>query len=153
MAVGLMIAAGRRYHEGLLKIQKYVFYSVKYRAKSNFPIIAFSSQWLSHPQFLLGQDITDATIGIVGLGNIGQTIAKRLQGFDIGQILYTSRKPKPEAESKFKAKHVTLDELVEKSDYVVISVPLANETRGLFNSELFKKMKPTSVLGIMDLKF
>lgn len=61
--------------------------------------------------------------------------------------MYTSRKPKPDAEKKYKAKYVTLDELVEKSDYVVISVPLANETRGLFNSEIFKKMKPTSVLG------
>jgi len=95
---------------------------------------------------MLGQDITDSTIGIVGLGKIGQTIAKRLQGFDLKQILYTSRKEKLEANKKYNAKFVSLDELVEKSDFIVISIPLTNQTRGMFNKMLFDKMKPTSVL-------
>lgn len=97
---------------------------------------------------MLGQDITDSVVGIVGLGHIGQAIAKRLQGFDIGRLLYTARSEKPDASKKFNAKFVSFDELIEKSDYVIISLPLTNETRGLFNKDVFKKMKPTSVLGI-----
>lgn len=95
---------------------------------------------------MLGQDIADSTVGIVGLGNIGKKIAKRLQGFDIGQILYTARSEKPEAKKQFKAKFVTFDELIKKSDYVIICLPLTNTTRGMFHQEVFKQMKPTSVL-------
>lgn len=45
-------------------------------------------------QWLLGQDLAGSTIGIVGLGRIGQTIARRLQGFDVEKILYTGHKEK-----------------------------------------------------------
>lgn len=76
MAVGLMIAAGRRFYEGRCKIE------------NNF--------WeTGRPQWLLGQDIRSATVGIIGLGGIGQTIMKRLKGFDVGRFLYTGRAQKP----------------------------------------------------------
>uniref|UniRef100_A0A336MIW7 Glyoxylate reductase/hydroxypyruvate reductase n=1 Tax=Culicoides sonorensis TaxID=179676 RepID=A0A336MIW7_CULSO len=126
MAIGLMIAASRRFHEGRLKIEQ--------------------SKWDGGPQWMLGQDITDAVVGIVGFGQIGQTIAKRLQGFDIAGILYTARKEKPEANKKFNAKFASFDELIEKSDFVIICLPLTDETRGLFRTSVFKKMKSTSVL-------
>ena len=124
-AIGLMIAAGRRFQEGRRKIER--------------------NEWEYRPQWLLGQDIKGSTVGIVGLGGIGQTIAKRLKGFDVGKILYSGHKEKPEA-TELKAEFVTFDDLITKSDFVFISAPLTNETRGMFYIEVFKKMKRTSVL-------
>lgn len=71
-------------------------------------------------------------------------IAKRLQGFEVASILYTGHSPKPYAE-KLGATFVSLDDLLKKSDFVVVAAPLTNETRGMFNEITFKKMKPSSV--------
>lgn len=77
LAIGLMIAAARRFHEGYLKI--------------------VNDNWeTGNPKWMLGLDIKGSTIGIVGFGGIGQTIAKRLKGFDVGSILYSGRKERPE---------------------------------------------------------
>ncbi|XP_058450096.1 glyoxylate reductase/hydroxypyruvate reductase-like isoform X2 [Malaya genurostris] len=124
-AIGLMIAAGRRFHEGRLKID--------------------NSQWYIGPQWMLGKDIRASTVGIIGLGEIGQAIAKRLKGFDVGQLLYSGRKPKPEG-NKLGAKFVAQDELLKESDYVFLAVPLNNSTRHLINATTLKQMKQTAVL-------
>lgn len=77
LAIGLMVSAARRFREGFLKI--------------------VNNDWdVNDPQWMLGRDIKGSTVGIVGLGGIGQTIAKRLRGFDIGNILYTDYLEKPE---------------------------------------------------------
>lgn len=125
IAIGLMIAAARRFHEGRNQI--------------------LESSWEQRPQWMLGQDVTGSTVGIVGFGGIGQTIAKRLMGFGIERLIYTGHQSKPEAEH-FGAQFVNLDELLENSDFVFIACPLTNETNNMFNTERFKKMKPTSVL-------
>lgn len=96
------------------------------------------------PNCLLGQDIEDSTVGIVGLGKIGQAIAKRLQSFSIGRLLYTGRSKKSEG-AKYNAEFVTFDKLIKESDFVVVSVPLTNETQNMFNETVFARMKPTSV--------
>lgn len=124
-AIGLMIAAGRRFHEGRLKID--------------------NSQWAGGPQWMLGRDIKGSTIGIIGLGEIGMTIAKRLKGFEVGDIIYSGRKHKPLAES-VGAKFVSQTELLKESDYVFVCVPLNNSTRHLINETTLKLMKPTAVL-------
>lgn len=75
MAVGLMIAASRRFTEGRWKIENY--------------------DWnQDSPRWMLGQDIQGSTVGIVGLGRIGQAILKRLRGFEVGKFLYTGRSAK-----------------------------------------------------------
>ncbi|XP_053693151.1 glyoxylate reductase/hydroxypyruvate reductase-like isoform X1 [Sabethes cyaneus] len=124
-AVGLMIAAGRRFHEGRLKID--------------------NSQWNGGPQWMLGQDIKGSTVGVIGLGEIGQAIVRRLKGFEVGQIIYSGRKPKP-AGDKLGAKFVSQSELLKESDYVFIAVPLNNSTRHLINETTLNQMKPTAVL-------
>ncbi|XP_065089256.1 glyoxylate reductase/hydroxypyruvate reductase-like isoform X2 [Ochlerotatus camptorhynchus] len=135
IAIGLMIAAARRFHEGRLKI--------------------LDSDWDATPQWMLGQDVVGSTVGIVGFGGIGQTIAKRLRGFDIGRLLYTGRNKKPEAD-QFAAEYVGFGELLRESDFVFIVCPLTSETSKLFDAEAFKMMKSTSVLinvargGIVD---
>lgn len=125
LAVGLMIAGGRRFTEARFKIEK--------------------NQWIQTPQWLLGQDIEGSTVGIVGLGNIGKKIAKRLSGFDLGRLLYTGRSKKLDA-GKYGAEYVSFGQLISESDYVVIATPLTNLTRNMFNETVFAKMKPTSVL-------
>lgn len=56
-----------------------------------------SNAWeTTNSQWLLGQDITNSTVGIIGLGGIGQTIAKRLKGFNVKEVLYTGHREKTE---------------------------------------------------------
>uniref|UniRef100_A0A4Y0BPR8 Glyoxylate reductase/hydroxypyruvate reductase n=1 Tax=Anopheles funestus TaxID=62324 RepID=A0A4Y0BPR8_ANOFN len=135
IAIGLMLAAARRFHEGRLKIA--------------------SGQWEMRPQWMLGQDVPGSTIGIVGFGGIGQTILKRLKGFDIGRCLYTGRNRKPEGDQAG-ASYVDLTTLLRESDFVFIACPLTEQTTKMFNRETFALMKPSSVLinvargGIVD---
>ncbi|KAI9584191.1 glyoxylate reductase/hydroxypyruvate reductase-like [Glossina fuscipes] len=128
LAMGLMLAAARRLQEGRRKIE--------------------TSTWENyHINWMWGQDIRNATVGFYGFGNIGQTIAQRLQGFDIAGILYTTRHAIGEdKEKQFNAKKVPFTELVEKSDIIFIAAPLTPETQGAFNSTAFQQMKPTAVL-------
>lgn len=77
LAIGLMISAGRRFHEGNLKILR--------------------NDWVtSDPQWMLGHEVRGSTVGIVGFGGIGQKIAKRLQGFDVAKLVYSGHHEKPE---------------------------------------------------------
>uniref|UniRef100_A0A1A9WL38 Glyoxylate reductase/hydroxypyruvate reductase n=1 Tax=Glossina brevipalpis TaxID=37001 RepID=A0A1A9WL38_9MUSC len=128
LGMALMLAAARRLQEGRRKIE--------------------TSTWENyHINWMWGQDIRNATVGFYGFGNIGQTVAKRLQGFDIAGILYTTRHPIAEdKEKQFNAKKVPFTELIEKSDIIFIAAPLTPETQGAFNATAFQKMKTTAVL-------
>jgi len=96
------------------------------------------------PLLLAGHDVHHKTLGIVGMGSIGETVAKRATGFDMN-ILYHNRSRKPEAEAKLGAVYVSFDELVEKSDFIVCLTPLTSETRNLFTRAVFKRMKPSAI--------
>ncbi|KAL3274627.1 hypothetical protein HHI36_016008 [Cryptolaemus montrouzieri] len=126
IAVLLILAASRRYIEGRQAIE--------------------DCSW-SHKngtQWLLGQDVSGATIGIVGLGGIGQAIAHRVKCFNVAKILYTGHKEKPEGKA-IGAEFVSLDALLKNSDFVICSAPLTKETDKMFNAESFSKMKKTSI--------
>ncbi|MCA9143312.1 MAG: D-glycerate dehydrogenase [Planctomycetaceae bacterium] len=97
------------------------------------------------PGYMLGREVHGSTIGIVGMGRIGEQIAKRASGFDM-QVLYHNRHRKPTAEKSLGARYVSFDDLLRASDYVVLTVPLTDETRGLIGANEFAKMKPTSIL-------
>ncbi|PPA70086.1 2-hydroxyacid dehydrogenase [Jeotgalibacillus proteolyticus] len=97
------------------------------------------------PYLLAGKDIHHKTLGIVGMGNIGQAVAQRAKGFDM-DILYHTRSRKKEAEEKYNAKHAELDELLTKSDFVLCLAPLTEQTKGMLGSEQFKKMKKSAIL-------
>lgn len=60
------------------------------------------------PQWLLGQDIRGSTVGIFGLGNIGQAVVERLMGFGVERFIYTGHSPKKEGTLMFDRKLVTL---------------------------------------------
>lgn len=93
------------------------------------------------PWHFLSGDLHGATIGIIGMGRIGQAIARRAQGFDM-EVIYSSRSPK----EVFGATPVDLHELLERSDIVVIAVSLDDDTRGMIGRQELKAMKETAIL-------
>jgi glyoxylate reductase len=107
------------------------------------------------PWFLLGRDLTGKTLGIVGLGAIGQAVARRALGFGM-RVIYTSRQRKPEAEASLGIAWRELPQLLAESDCVSLHVALNAETRGMIGSAELASMKPDSVLintargGVVD---
>lgn len=97
------------------------------------------------PMLLTGQEVWGATIGIIGMGRIGEAMARRAKGFNM-EILYYSRSRNEAVERDLGAKFSSLEDLLRRSDYVSIHVPLSNETRGLIGERELKLMKPTAIL-------
>uniref|UniRef100_A0A2S2PQ62 Glyoxylate reductase/hydroxypyruvate reductase n=1 Tax=Schizaphis graminum TaxID=13262 RepID=A0A2S2PQ62_SCHGA len=97
------------------------------------------------PVWMCGRGIRNSVVGIVGCGNIGTSIAKKLNTFEISQLLYTSRTEKP-AVKALGGKLVTIDELVKQSDFIIISVALNEDTKFIINKERIAKMKSHAVL-------
>jgi phosphoglycerate dehydrogenase-like enzyme len=99
--------------------------------------------WL--PDGWLGADLYGATLGIVGMGKIGQAVAKRANGFGT-ELVYTDPSPRPEVDEALGAKRLPLGELLRRSDFVSLHVPLMEETRGLIDRARLRQMKSTAVL-------
>lgn len=95
--------------------------------------------------FMLGQQVTGGTLGIVGLGRIGYQVARRAVGFDM-PILYHNRRRNAAAEQDFGARRVELDELLAQSDFITLNMPLTAETTGMIGAREFGLMKPTAVV-------
>lgn len=89
----------------------------------------------------------DATLGIVGMGQIGRNVAKRALGFDM-RVLYHNRRPvDDEVEASLRAEYCsTLDELLAASDFVVLACPCTAETEGMIGSDQLGRMKRTAIL-------
>lgn len=90
-------------------------------------------------------EIMGKTVGIVGAGNIGSTVMRLLQGFDV-TLLYNDIVRKPELEEQFGARRVSLDELVSEADIVTVHVPLLRSTRRLIGAAEMALMKPSAIL-------
>jgi glyoxylate reductase len=102
------------------------------------------------PKLLTGPDVHGATLGIVGLGNIGSTVARRTAGFDM-EVLYTDAEPQSDAEAELAeygvdATYVDDAELLERSDFVTLHVPLLEATRGYIGEDELRAMKDSAVL-------
>ena len=91
-------------------------------------------------------ELTDKTVGIVGLGRIGKHVAKRLTGFDTRTIYHEVIDIPQDIQRELKAEPVPLDELLETSDIVSLHVPLTRRTRGMMSDREFEIMKPTAFL-------
>lgn len=104
-----------------------------------------AGQWGAwHPFYMLGQDVYGATIGIVGAGRIGTAVARRARAFNM-RVLYHNRKRAPQVEVALGAEYRAFDDLLRESDFVVMTAPLTDETRGLFGAREFALMKDTAV--------
>jgi glyoxylate reductase len=105
-----------------------------------------AGDWLTwEPMGFLGQELAGKTLGIVGLGRIGTATARRLRGGWGMQVIYSGRSRNVEAERDLQAKHVSLEELLEQSDFVSVHCALTDETKHLFDANAFGKMKRTAV--------
>jgi lactate dehydrogenase-like 2-hydroxyacid dehydrogenase len=100
-------------------------------------------QW--DPEGLLGHDVSRSTIGIIGMGRVGQAIAMRALGFDM-DVMYTARSAKPTVETRLGARRASLDELLATSDHVVVAVPLTSDTHRLIGERELAMMKTTANL-------
>ncbi|CAD6557435.1 2-hydroxyacid dehydrogenase [Paraburkholderia sabiae] len=95
---------------------------------------------------LYGVDVQGKTLGIVGLGRIGGAVARRAAlGFNM-KVLYTNRSANAEAEERYGARRVDLDELLATSDFVCLQVPLTPDTRHMIGANELRKMKKSAIL-------
>jgi len=136
MAFALLMAAARRLVEGVDYIR--------------------AGQWHTWgPLTLLGRDVHGATLGIVGLGRIGQAVARRARGFDMRILTYDCVRNEA-AEREFGPACLDLDTLLAESDFVTLHVPLTPATRHLIGAAQLRRMKPPAVLintsrgGVVD---
>lgn len=126
MGMTLLLAAARRLPEG----DRY----------------ARSPQFTRYdPGYMLGREVHSSTLGIIGLGRIGQQVAKRARAFDM-RIVYHNRRRNDRGETAVGATYVTFDELLAQSDFVMLCCPLTDDTRGLIDANALAKMKPTAIL-------
>ncbi len=98
------------------------------------------------PKMFLGQDIFGKTLGLIGLGRIGQAVARRAAGFNMRVIFYDSEPIPDQVIHDLGVTRVPLDELLRTSDFISLHVPLFPETHHLLNDTTFALMKPTCVV-------
>lgn len=97
------------------------------------------------PFMLAGQDVFGKTLGILGLGRIGEAVARRASGFQM-RVLYHNRTRRSELEAQNGYKYVSLHQLLAESDFLVVLTPLTEQTRHLIGAAELAQMKPTSIL-------
>jgi glyoxylate reductase len=123
LAVTLMLAAARRVAEG--------------------DGIVRAGKWDAHgSDAFLGRNLVGATIGLVGFGRIGQTVARLLSGFDV-RIVYADV---VDVQTDLPAQRLSLDELLAVSDFVSLHVAFTDDARHLINERTLAMMKPGSIL-------
>ncbi|MFP4001123.1 MAG: 2-hydroxyacid dehydrogenase, partial [Thermoplasmata archaeon] len=97
------------------------------------------------PTLMMGHELHGKTLGIVGMGNIGTKVAEMSRGFDM-DIIYYNRSRNEGAEEELGAEYVEMNELLSRSDYVSLHVPLTEETEGLIGKQELDKMSEDSYL-------
>ncbi|HEY1419351.1 MAG TPA: D-glycerate dehydrogenase [Candidatus Dormibacteraeota bacterium] len=95
---------------------------------------------------MLGADVYQATLGIIGIGRIGRGVAHRAKGFNMRVLYYDPNPLPPEAEVQLGATRVDLGRLLAESDFVSIHTPLTKETQHLFSTSQFNQMKRNAIL-------
>ncbi|WP_247255704.1 2-hydroxyacid dehydrogenase [Pseudomonas moorei] len=92
-----------------------------------------------------GSDVHGKTLGIIGMGRIGEALAQRGH-FGFGMpVIYHSHSPKPAVEQRFNARYRSLDELLQQADFVCLTLPLTAETEGLIGARQFALMRPETI--------
>lgn len=98
------------------------------------------------PMLFLGYDVYGKTLGLVGLGRIGQAVARRAQGFGMRVLYYTTHRRPVEEEKRLGVEFASLDDLLAKSDFVSLHVPLTDSTRHMIGRREMDLMKKTAII-------
>ncbi len=105
---------------------------------------------------LLGADVHHATLGIVGMGRIGQAIARRAAGFEMRVIYHNRSRLDAATEGRLNADYVSMEDLLAQADFVVLQVPYSPATHHLIGEAQLRRMKPSAILvntargGVVD---
>lgn len=127
LAFGLILASARR----IAELDQFVKAGKWEQASGDEPFI--------------GMDVHSATLGIIGMGRIGEAIARRGKlGFNM-DVLYYNRNRKPEAEEELGVEYRDLESLLKQSDFVLLMTPLTPETEGMIGEKEFKLMKKSAI--------
>ncbi|MBQ5152718.1 2-hydroxyacid dehydrogenase family protein [Macrococcoides caseolyticum] len=97
------------------------------------------------PLFFRGREVSGKTLGIIGLGEIGQAVARRAKGFDMN-ILYTGPNRHEEREKELEATYVSLEELLKQADFITINAAYNPSMEHMIDKEQLEIMKPTAYL-------
>ncbi len=104
------------------------------------------NQWTGwSPTQMLGVDLVGKTLGIIGMGRIGQAVARRADGFEM-KVLYWTRSERPLQSANPAWQRVSFEELLRRSDFLSPHLPLTPETQHLINDAALRLMKPTAFL-------
>lgn len=126
LAIGLLLAAGRRIVEGVDYVQ--------------------GGRWAAwEPDLLLGRDLHGSTVGIIGLGGVGAGIARRLVGFGC-RVVAHNRTRRVEAEAELGVEAMDMESLLTVADHVIVAVALTPETHHLIDEAALRRMKPSATL-------
>jgi lactate dehydrogenase-like 2-hydroxyacid dehydrogenase len=126
LGVGLLLAASRRIVEGVDYVR--------------------AGEWkMWEPDLLLGRDLHDSTVGIIGLGGVGRALARRLRGFGC-RLLAFNRTPLQEIAADLRVDLVSLPYLLAECDHVIVSIALTAETHHLIDAEALRVMRPHATL-------
>jgi len=109
-------------------------------------IIRAREPWSWHMFMLLGTGLQGKTLGVVGMGAIGQSLARRAKAFGMEIVYSDARQAPAEVEQELGARRVELDELLRTADVVSIHAPLMDETRHLINADTLGLMKESAYL-------
>ena len=124
LAWALLLAVARRIPEGHRLVQQ--------------------NEWTGwEPRQLLGSDVHGKTLGIIGMGRIGQAVARRAAGFGM-PVIYHSRGPRRNGPAVWEA--VSFEDVLQQSDFLSLHVPLTSETHHLIGSTQLGMMRPTAYL-------
>lgn len=102
-----------------------------------------SGGWEKRPSPIKGKDLSRSTLGIIGMGNIGVSISRRARAFGMTVVYYNRHQRNDD--KLYMTTYVSLDELLERSDVVLVMAPLTDETYHMIGKEEFKKMKSSAL--------
>ncbi|XKL60806.1 hypothetical protein PGB90_007863 [Kerria lacca] len=125
--VGLLLTISRRIIESHLSIHK--------------------NEWTTDvwtPMYMCGQGLENSVVGIVGCGRIGTSVAKKVKAFNIKRLLYYNRKEKQEV-ANLGGELKPIDELIRESDFIIVTISLNEETKGIINKERINLMKSNAI--------
>ncbi len=106
-----------------------------------------AGKWKSwSPTMFLGRDVHGKTLGIIGLGRIGQAVARRASGFNMDVIFHNVRPVADSVVRELGVRPVSFEELLRTSDFISVHVPLSAATTHLLDARAFSMMKPTCIV-------